>query len=218
MDFRRGLVTGTVRERVDRNDLAPLAIPERVVEGIQLAVDCPVSVPLLNPLFAPVAVLVAGGIGNDFNGDRIPKLEQGVAMALFVGERDWGSGLEVSVEVTGSLVFADHVRNRAGHGLGLLRFRVRALPLRFRPPAPVVFLASQLEVFLGSEIHTKTSPGSPTGDGWPFVIGAVGRVSINAGLDVYVSLLFLCVCVFFSFHVVHCLHNGSSVTLRTVLN
>ena len=92
VDFRRGLVTGTVRERVDRNDLAPLAIPERVVEGIQLAVDCPVSVPLLNPLFAPVAVLVAGGIGNDFNGDRIPKLEQGVAMALFVGERDWGRG------------------------------------------------------------------------------------------------------------------------------
>jgi len=218
VDFRRGLVATTVRERVDRNDLAALAIPEGVVEGIQFAVDCPVPVPLLDPLLAPVAVFVAGGIGDDCNRNRLPELEQGVAMAFLVGERDRRARLEVSIKVTVSLVFADYVRHRAGHCLGLLGFRVGVLSFRLQAPAPVVFLASQLEVFLGGEIHTKTSPGSPTGDGWPFVIGAVGRVSINAGLDVYVSLRFLLVCVFFSFHVVHCLHNGSSVTLRKVLD
>jgi len=92
VDFRRGLVAGTVRERVDRNDLAALAIPEGVVEGIQFAVDCPVPVPLLDPLLAPVAVFVAGGIGDDCNRNGLPELEQGVAMAFLVGERDRGRG------------------------------------------------------------------------------------------------------------------------------
>jgi hypothetical protein len=32
--FREGLVTGTVCKRVDRNNLAPFAVPECVVEGI----------------------------------------------------------------------------------------------------------------------------------------------------------------------------------------
>lgn len=33
-DFRRGLVPGTVRERVDQNYLAPFAVPECVVESV----------------------------------------------------------------------------------------------------------------------------------------------------------------------------------------
>ena len=177
--FPGGLVTGTVRDRVYQDYLAPLVLPERVVEGIQLAVDRPVSIPLLDPLFAQIAALVAGGVGNDFGQDCLPKLEEGLAVAFLVGECDWWAGLKVPIEVTVSLVFADHVRNRAGHGLGLLGFRVWALPLRFRAPVPVVFLVSQLAVHLRSEVHPKTSPGSIVLDGWPLVICAVGGVFVN---------------------------------------
>lgn len=152
--------------------------------------------------------------GLEAHNDRLPELHWGVAVALLIGERARRAGPEVTVEIAVDLVLADHVANRAGDGFGLLRFCVGALPLRFGTPVPMVFLACQLEVLLGGEVDAQAPAGPLGADGRPFVVCAVRRVFVDAGLDVDVCRRLLLVPDVFRFHVVHRLHNRSLVTVQ----
>ena len=60
---------------------------------------------------------------------------------------------------------------------------------------PVSQLASMMSRIIASVaqqcVRTLLGPTPLAADGWPFVVGAAGRVFIDPGLNVYVSLRFL---------------------------
>ena len=124
------LVTWAVRDWVDWNRLAAFAVPECVIQGVQFPVNRPFPCSLLDPLLAPVAVLVAGGIRNRGDVDPVPEFQQDIGVTFLVRKGTSRSRLQISVEIAVLSVATDNVPDR---NQGWFRIRVFARANRAAP-------------------------------------------------------------------------------------